>query len=59
MTLYELRDDFFEPEKANILEPVSYRAENLIKSGNQAHIILGNQKYILRITRQKKLILTK
>ncbi|MBT4777284.1 MAG: hemin uptake protein HemP [Rhodobacteraceae bacterium] len=40
-------------------EAVTYRAENLIKNGNEAHILLNGQKYTLRITRSKKLILTK
>ena len=59
MVLQKLHDEFFEQKNTNAIEPVLYRAENLIKTGNQAHITLGNQKYILRITRQKKLILTK
>ena len=59
MVLQKLRDEFFEQKNTDMVEPVLYKAENLIKTGNQAHITLGNQKYVLRITRQKKLILTK
>jgi hemin uptake protein HemP len=48
-----------EEEEEIKSEAVTYRAENLIKNGNQAHILLNNQKYTLRITRSNKLILTK
>lgn len=36
-----------------------YNARDMIKDGNQAHITLDGQIYILRITRAGKLILTK
>jgi len=36
-----------------------YDARDLIKSGEQAQIILDDQVYVLRITRAGKLILTK
>ena len=36
-----------------------YDARDLIKSGDQAQIILDDQVYVLRITRAGKLILTK
>ncbi len=36
-----------------------YDARDLIKDGDQAHIILDDQTYVLRITRAGKLILTK
>ncbi|MES0863088.1 hemin uptake protein HemP [Ruegeria sp. SCPT10] len=37
----------------------SYKADDLTKGGNLAHIELGDQLYTLRITRAGKLILTK
>ena len=37
----------------------TYAAEDLTKGGGQAHIVLGDQIYTLRITRAGKLILTK
>ena len=37
----------------------TYDAEELTKQGDQAHIVLGEQTYTLRITRAGKLILTK
>ncbi|WP_435138877.1 hemin uptake protein HemP [Pseudopelagicola sp. nBUS_19] len=37
----------------------TYNAEDLTKGGDQAHIVLGDQTYTLRITRAGKLILTK
>lgn len=37
----------------------AYAAEDLTKGANQAQIVLGDQTYILRITRAGKLILTK
>lgn len=37
----------------------TYAATDLTKSGDQAHIVLGDQTYTLRITRAGKLILTK
>lgn len=36
-----------------------YRAEELVGSGQSAHITLGDQLYTLRVTRAGKLILTK
>ncbi|EBA13995.1 hemin uptake protein HemP [Roseobacter sp. CCS2] len=36
-----------------------YDARDLISHGEQAHIILDDQVYVLRITRAGKLILTK
>ena len=36
-----------------------YSAEELTKDGTQANIVLGDQVYVLRITRAGKLILTK
>ncbi|PID36493.1 MAG: hypothetical protein CR993_05365 [Rhodobacterales bacterium] len=36
-----------------------HNAEELCAGGNQAHIVLGDQVYTLRITRAGKLILTK
>ncbi|MEJ8562158.1 hemin uptake protein HemP [Yoonia sp. GPGPB17] len=36
-----------------------YDARDLIEDGDQAHIILDDQVYVLRITRAGKLILTK
>ncbi|KPP84415.1 MAG: Hemin uptake protein [Rhodobacteraceae bacterium HLUCCO07] len=36
-----------------------YKAEDLMLGGQVAHIVLGEQHYILRITRAGKLILTK
>ncbi|WP_158964866.1 hemin uptake protein HemP [Chachezhania sediminis] len=39
--------------------PPVHRAEQLVGAGKQAHILLGDQTYILRITRAGKLILTK
>jgi hemin uptake protein HemP len=58
MTLQKIHEDSSQEEEIKS-EAVTYRAENLIKNGNQAHILLNNQKYTLRITRSKKLILTK
>lgn len=37
----------------------THRAEDLTQAGNQAHIVLGDKLYTLRITRAGKLILTK
>ena len=37
----------------------TYAAEDLTKGADQAHIVLGDQTYTLRITRAGKLILTK
>ncbi|WP_299726729.1 hemin uptake protein HemP [uncultured Tateyamaria sp.] len=37
----------------------TYAAEDLTKGADQAQIVLGNQTYLLRITRAGKLILTK
>ncbi|WP_341365556.1 hemin uptake protein HemP [Yoonia sp. BS5-3] len=37
----------------------TYLANDLTKEGDQAHIVLGDQTYTLRITRAGKLILTK
>lgn len=39
-------------------EPV-YRAEDLLPGGGTARIVLGDQTYVLRLTRAGKLILTK
>ncbi|MGH1453741.1 MAG: hemin uptake protein HemP [Paracoccaceae bacterium] len=36
-----------------------HNAEELTQAGNQAHIMLGEKLYTLRITRAGKLILTK
>ena len=56
---YSSQQEEEEEEEEIKSEAVTYRAENLIKNGNQAHILLNNQKYTLRITRSNKLILTK
>ena len=37
----------------------TYDAQDLTRDGDQAYIILGDQTYVLRITRAGKLILTK
>ena len=37
----------------------TYAARDLTEDGDQAHIVLGDQTYTLRITRAGKLILTK
>jgi hemin uptake protein HemP len=37
----------------------TYRARQLTENGDQAHIVLEEQVYTLRITRAGKLILTK
>lgn len=37
----------------------SYDATDLTHGGDLAHIVLGGQTYVLRITRSDKLILTK
>ncbi|MDX8352545.1 hemin uptake protein HemP [Cognatiyoonia sp. IB215182] len=37
----------------------TYNAEDLTKNGDRAQIVLGDQTYVLRITRAGKLILTK
>lgn len=37
----------------------AYDASRLTEGGDQAHIVLGDQVYTLRITRAGKLILTK
>ncbi|PJI84412.1 hemin uptake protein hemP [Yoonia maricola] len=48
------------PVAASVLQNFpSYDARELIKDGDQAHIILDDQVYVLRITRAGKLILTK
>ena len=36
-----------------------YNARNLVGSKNEAKIVLDDQEYFLRITKQNKLILTK
>ena len=60
MTLQKIHEYSSQQEEEEIKsEAVTYRAENLIKNGNEAHILLNGQKYTLRITRSKKLILTK
>jgi len=60
MTLQKIHEYSSQQEEEEIKsEAVTYRAENLVKNGNQAHILLNNQKYTLRITRSNKLILTK
>ena len=37
----------------------TYNVQDLTKDGDKAHIVLGDQTYLLRITRAGKLILTK
>lgn len=59
MTLQDRHEIHFNQKEEITPEISAYRAEHLIKTGNQAHIILGDQKYVLRITRSNKLILTK
>jgi hemin uptake protein HemP len=59
MTLQKIHDYRLHQEDETKSEAVTYQAENLIKNGNLAHILLNDQKYTLRITRSKKLILTK
>ena len=59
MTLQKVHEYYSHKKKEIKSEAVTYRAENLIKNGNEAHILLNGQKYTLRITRSKKLILTK
>jgi len=44
---------------AAVPQVLRYDAERLIGTGSTAQIILGDKTYILRITRQGKLILTK
>lgn len=39
-------------------EPV-HRAEDILSGATTARIVLGNQTYVLRLTRAGKLILTK
>ena len=58
-TLQDRHEIHFNQKEEITPEISAYRAEHLIKTGNQAHIILGDQKYVLRITRSNKLILTK
>jgi len=59
MTLQKILEHCFHQEEKIVPETVTYRAENLITNGNQAYILLNDQKYTLRITRSNKLILTK
>ena len=59
MTLQKIHEYCSHQEEEIKSEAVTYRVENLIKNGNLAHILLNDQKYTLRITRSKKLILTK
>ena len=59
MTLQDRHEIHFNQKEETTSEISAYRAEHLIKKGNQAHIILGDKKYVLRITRSNKLILTK
>jgi hemin uptake protein HemP len=40
-------------------KPPCHRAEDLTEGCGRAHIVLGREVYILRITRAGKLILTK
>jgi len=46
-------------ERGAMQTPPVHRAEDLTEGGPQAQIVLGEQVYTLRITRQNKLILTK
>lgn len=51
----------FDIEQARDMVPTlpTYDARQLVQDGVQAHILLDDQIYILRITRAGKLILTK
>ncbi len=48
-----------EHVKSAVPKLPAYDARDLTGNGDQAHIILGDQTYVLRITRAGKLILTK
>ncbi len=48
-----------ETAKATTVTLPAYDAADLTKGGDQAHIVLNDQTYVLRITRAGKLILTK
>jgi hemin uptake protein HemP len=53
---------FHTPQETSAIAPrtvPTYLAEDLTKGADQAQIILGDQTYVLRVTRAGKLILTK
>ena len=52
MTLQDRHEIHFNQKEEITPEISAYRAEHLIKTGNQAHIILGDQKY--KISYSKK-----
>ncbi len=57
MTAYQVIEPNTEPAQG---EPIpTFNARDLTVGGNLASIVLDGQTYTLRITRQKKLILTK
>jgi len=47
------------PEAKEVPQLTTYDARDLIKEGSQIGIVLDDQHYVLRITRARKLILTK
>lgn len=60
MTLHRMPDDRDMQAAGPAPEgPPTHRAEDLVGPARQARILLGDQVYVLRITRQGKLILTK
>lgn len=48
-----------QTEASPVKDLPAYDAEVLTQNSKQAYIILGDQTYTLRITRARKLILTK
>jgi len=51
-----------QPDDAATIVPAdlpAYDVRRLMRSGNQAHLVLDGATYMLRITRAGKLILTK
>ncbi len=47
------------PRPTEAPKAVTYNARDLIRDGDQVLIVLDGQRYVLRITRAGKLILTK
>ena len=47
------------PKPAETPHVTTYDARDLIRNGSQIGIVLDEQRYVLRITRAGKLILTK
>ena len=51
--------EFDEYQKHKLEQPTAFNVDDILGRENVAHLILGSQVYILRKTRQNKLLLTK